>query len=306
VASGAMATAIDFRALMREERARIRCAAAAESSDAPATAAPAEERRTPEKEPTQPRDELPACARPALLPVEWGVESVQHVAEWVSAEEEAQLIACIDGAPAAAWTALRGRRLQSLGGLPRPPPECMTREPLPLWVDSVCEQLVSCGVFPADARPNHVLLNEYQPGQGIDAHKDGPLYAPNVAILSLNSSATFQFVEDSVARAPLASLLLPRRGLLVFRGDAYERFLHTVPADESDDLTRAGLVRLDGAAPVGADGSSMAPRGRRLSLTVRHVLHSRTPEQQAEIKPSLAEPLPLWDKRQREARWRDG
>lgn len=32
---------------------------------------------------------------------------------------------------------------------------------------------------------NHVLVNEYQPGQGIMAHQDGPLYTPAVAILSL-------------------------------------------------------------------------------------------------------------------------
>lgn len=33
------------------------------------------------------------------------------------------------------------------------------------------------------ARPNHVLVNAYQPGQGIMPHEDGPLYHPAVAIL---------------------------------------------------------------------------------------------------------------------------
>jgi alkylated DNA repair dioxygenase AlkB len=32
---------------------------------------------------------------------------------------------------------------------------------------------------------NHVLVNEYAPGQGILSHQDGPLYAPAVAILSM-------------------------------------------------------------------------------------------------------------------------
>ena len=168
---------------------------------------------------------------------------------------------------------------------------------------SVCDELVRCGYFPPECPPNHVLLNEYQPGQGIDAHKDGPLYAPHVAILSLGSHATFQFVEDTTARSPLASLLLPPRGVLVFTGDAYEHALHTVPADEADDCARPGLIRLDAAtAPVEPSGT-LAPRTRRLSLTVRHVLHSRTPEEQREVKPSLAEPLPLWEERYRLSRW---
>ena len=179
------------------------------------------------------------------------------------------------------------------------------REPLPNWVQSICDQLVQCGVFPADAPPNHVLLNEYQPGEGIDAHKDGPLYAPHVAILSLSSHATFRFLEDSVSRTPLASLLLPPRGLLVFGGAAYEEHLHSVPASTLDELTHAELVRLDGASPVAADGASAALRSRRLSLTVRRVLHSRTPEEAAKKKPLSAEPLPLWQTRQRLARWLD-
>lgn len=32
---------------------------------------------------------------------------------------------------------------------------------------------------------NHVLINEYRPGEGIMAHQDGPLYTSAVAILSL-------------------------------------------------------------------------------------------------------------------------
>lgn len=231
--------------------------------------------------------------------VKCGVDDVLHITDFISAEEEAEMVRCVNGAPEVAWTKLRGRRLQSLGGLPRPPPEMMTREPLPQWVQTVCAELVRCGAFPAEFPPNHVLLNEYQPGQGIDAHKDGPLYAPHVAILSLGSHATFQFTDDSVARRTLASLLIPPRGLLVFRGTAYEDCLHTVAADASDDLGRSGLVRLDHGCPVAAAGAMTAPRSRRLSLTVRHVLHSRAQgEPDAAVGAGCeATPVPLWTMR---------
>ena len=306
-----MATAIDFKALMQEERKKARAAAlaatsspqterkdsAAASSSATASSVQEQRYRLP------PRDN-----RPAPHAVGTTIEDVHHASGWISAEEEAEIVRCIDQAPPIAWTPLRGRRLQSLGGLPQPPPQMMTREPLPGWVQSICDELVRSGAFPADTPPNHVLLNEYQPGQGIDAHKDGPLYLPHVAILSLNSHAAFLFVEDTVQRAPLTRLLLPPRGLLVFKGDAYEEHLHTVPAVEADDLTRPELIRLDStddAAHNCSDNNTLLPRRRRLSLTVRHVLHSRTPEEAAQERPSLAEPLPLWKEKQRLARWLD-
>ena len=86
-------------------------------------------------------------------------------------------------------------------------------------------------------------------------------------------------LEDSVERRRLASLLLPRRGLLVFSHAAYEQHLHTVPALAADDFTQPDIERLDGAAADAA--TSLVQRRRRLSLTVRHVLHTLGAPEQA-------------------------
>ena len=43
--------------------------------------------------------------------------------------------------------------------------------------------------------PNHVLLNAYSPGEGIQSHQDGPIYHPGVCILSLGASAVMHFYE---------------------------------------------------------------------------------------------------------------
>jgi alkylated DNA repair protein alkB family protein 6 len=289
--------AIDFKKLMLEERRRAREERLGGESARPVDShSPASNARA--KPCVDVLYTLPLRAgRPAFdaathrVPCE--VDGVHHVAEWCTASEEEDMIACIDRAPASQWTQLRGRKLQSLGGVPRPPPEMMSREPLPAWVQSVCDELVRAGLFPANAPPNHVLLNSYTPGQGIDAHKDGPLYAPRVVILSLGSHCAFEFVEDDLKRGACASLLLPRRGLLVFEGDAYERVLHRVPALSADDLSAPGLIRLDcdGTVATCAGGDEvdaakvragqrpptahLAPRSRRLSLTVRRVIHSR-------------------------------
>ena len=166
------------------------------------------------------------------------------------------------------WTQLRGRRLQNLGGLPRPLPEGFASEPLPDWVGAVCDALVCSGVFPPDEPPNHVLLNEYQPGEGIDAHRDGPLYAPRVAIVSLGSACSFDFVTNDVARDVRASLLLPPRGVLIFSGEAYESLLHTVPA-LTTDADRQGLIRLDAAANASAGAPADTPEPSRDNLAGR-------------------------------------
>lgn len=305
-------SAIDFQALLIEERKRLRAerANAANAAAAPSAEIAAAPAQQPACLPLDVHYELPArCGRPTLRQehrVNCGLDFIQHIPEWCTPEEEQELLRCVDGADSRRWTMLRGRRLQSLGGVPRAPPEMMSREPLPTWVQSVCDALVACGAFPADKPPNHVLLNEYQPGQGIDAHKDGPIYAPYVAILSLNSTAAFEFLEeidstdDSVAapsRVAVARLLLPPRGVLIFSGEAYEHKLHRVPARHDDDLQQPGLVRLDSEL---TDGTAIAaarclPRSRRVSLTVRHVLHSTGGDNAAardKAAPPPAMPLP--------------
>ena len=37
-------------------------------------------------------------------------------------------------------------------------------------------------------RPNHILLNEYLPGQGIIPHIDGDLFYPTIATVSLGKA----------------------------------------------------------------------------------------------------------------------
>ena len=176
--------------------------------------------------------------------VSCGLTGVWHIGEWISAEEEAALTECIDRSHIFQWTKLLDRRLLHLGGSPADSlGQGIDLEPLPAWTQAVCDEFARGAVFPATAPPNHVLLNDYKPGQGIDAHKDGPLYAPLVAVLSLGSHATFQFVTNTPQQVPVASLLIPRRGLLIFSGDeAYVQHLHTVTALAADDLARPGLI----------------------------------------------------------------
>ena len=69
---------------------------------------------------------------------------------------------------------------------------------LPPPLAEIARELVKRNVFPSSSScppPNHVLLNEYQPGQGILPHTDGPLYEQITATLSLGSDIVIEFTK---------------------------------------------------------------------------------------------------------------
>mmetsp|Transcript_2484 Transcript_2484/g.5433 ORF Transcript_2484/g.5433 Transcript_2484/m.5433 type:complete len:353 (+) Transcript_2484:22-1080(+) len=68
-------------------------------------------------------------------------------------------------------------------------------QPLPPPLEEIARELVKQNIFPSSSPPNHVLLNEYQPGQGILPHTDGPLYHDRTATLSLNSDVVIKFTK---------------------------------------------------------------------------------------------------------------
>lgn len=69
--------------------------------------------------------------------------------------------------------------------------------PLPSWLQPLLARLAAeTGIWGEGGQlPNHVLINAYQPGEGIMPHEDGPLYRPAVAILSLEHPAVVRFAR---------------------------------------------------------------------------------------------------------------
>ncbi len=163
------------------------------------------------------------------------------------------------------WVELRGRRLQQYGGSPRAVSDgggCEGAEALPTWLQSLADCLVATAVFPAGARPNHALINEYGLDEGILPHTDGPAYFPLVATLSLGSPALMRF--SRAGEAPL-DLRLERRSLVVTGEELYSHWLHSIPCDAHAGEGGALLLGL-GFAP-----GPVARTGTRLSITLRHV-----------------------------------
>ncbi|XP_070254926.1 alpha-ketoglutarate-dependent dioxygenase alkB homolog 6 isoform X3 [Myotis yumanensis] len=67
-------------------------------------------------------------------------------------------------APKPKWTQLSGRKLQNWGGLPHP--RGMVPERLPLWLQRYVDKVSDLNLF-GGLPANHVLVNQYLPGEGI-------------------------------------------------------------------------------------------------------------------------------------------
>mmetsp|Transcript_4888 Transcript_4888/g.9713 ORF Transcript_4888/g.9713 Transcript_4888/m.9713 type:complete len:388 (-) Transcript_4888:293-1456(-) len=231
---------------------------------------------------------------------------VWYVPDFLSEEEEKALLSNVYDAPASRWVTLKNRRLQSWGGYPSESIG-ITPEPLPPWLRMLCRQLEICGAFGATSsepsakntgskvhspgvpgnsagfKANHVLVNEYRPGQGILAHQDGPLYQPVVAIVSLNSPVGFHFYRSLAdARDEKASveMQLYPRSLLVFSWEAYNKYFHGIPASTQDKISsQCANIRF-----ISHTEDTVVRRGTRVSLTIRGVPFSHGTQAQAQAQ----------------------
>ena len=70
--------------------------------------------------------------------------------------------------------------------------------------------------------PEQVIVNEYTNGQSIAQHTDANVFGPVISILSLESDT---YMDLSLGSKQW-KLLLPRRSLLIFKGDARYKMKH--------------------------------------------------------------------------------
>ncbi|XP_003915431.1 alpha-ketoglutarate-dependent dioxygenase alkB homolog 6 isoform X1 [Papio anubis] len=218
---------------------------------------------------------------PALEPfrVEQAPPVIYYVPDFISKEEEEYLLRQVFNAPKPKWTQLSGRKLQNWGGLPHP--RGMVPERLPPWLQRYVDKVSDLSLF-GGLPANHVLVNQYLPGEGIMPHEDGPLYYPTVSTISLGSHTVLDFYEPRRPEdddpteeprpppRPTTSLLLEPRSLLVLRGPAYTRLLHGIAAAREDALDAASPPPNAAACPSARPGACLV-RGTRVSLTIRRV-----------------------------------
>lgn len=159
------------------------------------------------------------------------------------------------------------------------------------------------GVF-GEVKANHVLVNEYLPGQGIMPHTDGPLFHPVICTISCGSHTVLQFHENSMFiddnrmdssintttnnttittistnetnsnqyenRKLICQLVIEPRSLLILKHDMYTNYLHSI-ADKTNDTITTNWANLEQCDALKKRVGETIERNRRISLTIRHV-----------------------------------
>jgi len=101
---------------------------------------------------------------------------------------------------------------------------------------------------------NQVIINEYEPGQGISAHTDHQKFFGNkIVSISLLSPIIMNFANNNV-KIPVA---LEPNSCVIMEGDARYKWTHEIPSRKSDVI----------------NGTKIA-RSKRISLTFRNYVGS--------------------------------
>ena len=176
---------------------------------------------------------------------------------FLTPEEQAECVKQVDMAEDM-WRDDLRRRVQHYGWLYDYKAKAITSGmrvgPLPEWLAALAKKIYDeTGLF--DRAPEQVIVNEYEPGQGIATHTDHPGFGPTVCTISLLDDWEMDFSENWKDKSPA----LLRRGSCVLMTDEARHVWQHGIAPRKSELTPNGR----------------RARKRRLSLTFRTV---RAPE----------------------------
>jgi alkylated DNA repair dioxygenase AlkB len=173
--------------------------------------------------------------------------------DFISIEEERDLINRVDQEQ---WLSDLSRKVQHYGYKydyrSRRIDDTYRIGPLPNWIGPITSRMVEKEVI--GVQPDQMIVNNYEPGQGIALHIDcEPCFDDVIISLSLNADIVMDLKK--VNNQAKESILLKRRSLLILTGDARYEHLHGIVGRKSDQFN-----------------GSKRSRSRRISLTFRKVI----------------------------------
>ena len=160
----------------------------------------------------------------------------------------------------------------------------MIAEDIPNWLQTHIDKVHHLGIFGDEntTKPNHVLINEYKPGQGISPHLDGSLFYPTIATISLGSHTVLNFYEplsdqemsdgccSSLEDRLRFKIYVPRRSLILIQDQMFHHYLHGIEEIKEDSCDSNLIV------PPQIDIKDVQlKRETRVSLTIRHVPNTK-------------------------------
>lgn len=192
-------------------------------------------------------------AKRQRLDEEVGPQGLLYLRDFLTEDEEKQLLQAVDAAP---WSKSLSRRVQQYGWKydyrSRTVDPSNFIGPLPEWTKLVTERLLERGV--SEQKFTQLIVNEYEPGKGIAPHIDQPqAFGPEVVMVSLGSAICMDFISRSNQGCVHTQLLEPR-SVTRIKGDARYKWTHSIAKRKVDIY----------------EGKEFA-RSRRVSLTFRTI-----------------------------------
>ena len=181
--------------------------------------------------------------------------------DFISEEEEAKLLTCIDGAE---WNTELQRRVQHYGWRydykKRQIDESMRVGELPAWAQDLSLRLVNERLM--EDLPDQLIVNEYRGKQGITPHVDEPnSFTGQIATISLLE--TWEMVFRRRGSKERVEKALERRSVAILTGDARYQWTHEIPKRENEPIVDFRGKR------------KWQKRSRRISLTFRKIRSPR-------------------------------
>lgn len=170
--------------------------------------------------------------------------------DFLSVEEEKVIISEIDNA---VWDTNLKRRVQHYGYMYDYKKKNIDQDlkigKLPDWLLALESKIRA--IFNLDNSFDQVIINEYEPGQGISNHIDCiPCFEDIIISISLLSSCVMQFSKDEEKQ----EILLKPRSILLLSGEARYNWKHGIKAVKNDKWL-----------------NTIIPRERRISITFRKI-----------------------------------
>lgn len=178
--------------------------------------------------------------------------------DFINHQQENQLLEAIDQQT---WIVDYSRRLQYYGyrnELEEPYNLIPFQVALPPEIQKFSEQIMEQGLI--KQMPDQVIINEYNPGEGIRPHKDRSYFENQICGVNLGSDCVMKFIRG--LNLEIIDVHIPRRSLYIMQDDARKKWSHGIPPRKKDIV----------------NGISQH-RERRVSITYR------------KVKPSMVHPI---------------
>jgi hypothetical protein len=91
--------------------------------------------------------------------------AIAYIPHYLDEHTAKEVLRHVHASPAALWNQVSGRRVQNHGGIVHT--KGLLQSALPAWLKGVTQRVQDDTAAFDGAPPNHVLVNAYQPGQGI-------------------------------------------------------------------------------------------------------------------------------------------